>query len=91
MRVVQLNPGLSPLPDWSFNSSTGHQLNYKQGEYGKYLVTLEGDIHTWQVQGGVDGRPWHKHYMDHNGLTKSNVRSLGLIGPDGEVSDYYRS
>lgn len=89
--VIEQVPGTttseSNEPDWDFSSSAKVKP-WRPGEYGKLLVTPEGEVHHWTCDD--HGCPHHDEYASSKGLTRPYkdwlATSQGYLDPDGTLA-----
>jgi 2'-5' RNA ligase len=76
--------------EWRF-ASQPHQLMWEPGHEGKALVTKDGVVHTWKVD-GIDGQPSHIRYAEQKGLDDGGMDYIwdtaAWISPTGELAIY---
>lgn len=77
----------SPLPGTPSTKVGAAVQPWMKGEYGKLLVTPEGDVHHWITD--ENGAPHHYQYAEDHGLTYKTFRphghATGYLDPDGTL------
>jgi hypothetical protein len=63
-------------------------LDWQPGQWGKGIITPQGDIHTWETN-EADGYPTHSEYVEDQGLTSQDITVPFEIHPKGIVRTFY--
>lgn len=64
-----------------------HQHYWQPGTYGKGILFQNGNLHTWNVEGGPDGVPFHAHHLEEEEIpSPAETKSMIYINPDGDIA-----